>query len=35
MDYMLKEIQQQPVIIPKTVKKNFNIIKKICDKIKT
>jgi len=34
MDYMLKEIQQQPSIIPKAIKRSCNIIKKICDKIK-
>jgi glucosamine--fructose-6-phosphate aminotransferase (isomerizing) len=34
MDYMLKEILQQPSIISKIVKKNFDNIKKICEKIK-
>jgi len=34
MDYMLKEIHQQPYLISKVIKKNFNLIKNICDRIK-
>lgn len=34
MDNMLKEIRQQPTVVPRTVERNLDVVKKICDEIK-